>query len=96
MSDILEQSIRQAVRRPEVLEAMAKALEGQLRRELANMAGGSDLYINKYNQDRTARNLRIKASFNGSNYDQIARSEGLTPRQVRRIINGAPVHKPKK
>ena len=96
MSDILEQSIRQAVRRPEVVEAMAKALEAQLRRELANMAGGSDLYVNKYHHDKALRNTRIKASFNGSNYDQIARAEGLTPRQVRRIINGVPVHKPKK
>lgn len=92
MTDILAQTIRQAVRRPEVIEAMCTALEAQLQRELAHMAGGSELYVGKQ-PGRAQRNDRIRSAFTGGNYDQIARVEGLTTRQVRRILHGVPAKK---
>lgn len=92
MTDILAQTIRQAVRRPEVIEAVCNALEAQLQRELSRMAGGSELYVGK-RPDRAQRNARIRASFTGDNYDAIARAEDLTPRQVRRILRSVPAKK---
>jgi Mor family transcriptional regulator len=92
MTDILAQTIRQAVRRPEVIEAVCAALEAQLQRELASMAGGSELYVGK-RPDRAERNARIRAAFTGDNYTQLARAESLTPRQVRRILHGVPAKK---
>ena len=81
MNDILAQAISQAVRRPEVIEALCSSLEAQLRAEL----GGGDFYVGK-RSSRTERDARILAAFTGNNYDEIAKLEGVSPRQVRRIL----------
>ena len=83
--DVLSESIRQAVRRPEVVEAMCNALEQQLRAQL----GGADVYVGK-RSDRAARDARVWGSFRGDNYDELARQEGISTRQVRRIVARKP------
>jgi Mor family transcriptional regulator len=83
--DVLADSIRQAVRRPEVVEAMCQALEQQLRASL----GGADVYVGK-RPDRGQRDARVWSGFKGDNYDELARQEGISPRQVRRIVSRKP------
>lgn len=83
--DVLAESIRQAVRQPSVVEAMCQALEQQLRQQL----GGADVYVGK-RPDRTARDARVRAGFRGDNYEQLAKEEGLSQRQVRRIVARKP------
>ncbi len=92
MTDIIAQAIRQAVRRPEVIEAMCASLEQQLARELSGLAGGSEVYVGK-RPDKSQRDARVRAKFNGSNYTQLAKDERLSTRQVRRIIHGPPEKK---
>lgn len=89
IDNILGQSIRQAVRRPEVIDALCTALEAQLQRELAHRAGGSEVYVGK-RPDRAERDARLRARFTGSNYVELARAENLTTRQVRRIVHQPP------
>lgn len=36
--------------------------------------------------DRLARDYRIRRDYNGANTSELARREGITPRQVRRIV----------
>ena len=85
MTDILAQSIRQAVRRPEVVEAMCQALEQQLRQHL----GGADVYVGK-RPSRGARDERVWQQFTGNNYTELARREGISARQIRRIVARMP------
>lgn len=82
MTDILAQSIRQAVRKPEVIEAMCQALEAQLRQSL----GGDQGYIAK-RPDRTARAELIKSQFTGDNYAELAETHHLTARRIRQIVH---------
>jgi Mor family transcriptional regulator len=81
MSDTLNRSIRQAVRRPEVVEALCVALEEQLRQSL----GGSELYVSK-RPDRNQRDEAIRTGFRGDNLEELANRHKLTTRQVRRIL----------
>lgn len=81
MSDTLNQSIRQAVRRPEVIDALCAALEQQLRQSL----GGAELYVSK-RPDRQQRDEAIRAAFKGDNYSELALKNNITTRQVRRIL----------
>lgn len=68
---------------PPVAQDLAHQVEDRLRLEV----GGSDLrYINKVN--RRARADRVKRAFTGANIDEIARSEKISTRQVRRILFG--------
>ena len=80
-TDILTESIRHAVRRPEVMEALAIALDEKLR----DMLAGSEFYVRKEAGHTIAeRDRRILAAFTGTNYAELARAEGLSARQVRR------------
>jgi len=79
--NILTDALRQAVRRPEVIDALCSSLEAQLREQL----GGADVYVGK-RPSRHDRDARIRELFNGSNYDHIAKVEGISARQVRRIL----------
>jgi Mor family transcriptional regulator len=83
MTDVLTKSIRQAVRRPEVIEAMCRALEVQLRQTL----GGSQAYMARLTRDeRSARAEQICEQFTGNNLAELARTHNLSERRVRQIL----------
>jgi Mor family transcriptional regulator len=81
MTDALNNSIRQAVRRPEVIDALCTALEVQLRAQL----GGEKVYVQK-RVDRAERDQLIRAQFNGKNQAELAQKHGVTVRHVNRIL----------
>lgn len=47
---------------------------------------GQQVYFAGLRRRREDRDQRIRGRFNGRNYDEIARDEGLSERQVRNII----------
>lgn len=52
--------------------------------DIAQILGSGRHYIAR--SDFAERNREIMAGFRGNNYDDLANSYGITPRQVRRII----------
>lgn len=89
VDDPLGDAIRRAVRQPVVIEGLCSTLEQQLRQQFQQDLGGAEVYISKRGGKLALqqRNQRIRDGFTGDNYDDLARREGLHPRQVRRIVN---------
>lgn len=86
--DPLTQAVRRAVRQPRVLELVAQSLEQHILEQFARDLGGAPVYVSRRGGKGALqeRNRRIEAGFDGRNYEQLARAEGLTPRQVRNIL----------
>jgi Mor family transcriptional regulator len=69
---------------PDMARAIAWKLAEYMRREW----GGRELYFPKgISWECTQRDREIFARFNGENYEQLAREEGLTVMRIRQIVN---------
>ncbi len=66
-------------------ESAAAALADQITVEMRREAGGGPIYIPGPN--REARNAKIRAAFRGNNHDELAKENGLSRRQVERIVS---------
>lgn len=51
--------------------------------------GGRAIYLAGLRKLRQERDERIRDRFDGTNYEEIAKDEGLSERQVRRIVHAA-------
>lgn len=92
ITDLLNEAIRQAVRRPEVLEILSNALEEQVRQQFGGL---QHRYIAKQS-NRAARAERISAEFTGNNLEDLAKKHGLTVRRIRQIVNSRKPKSPEK
>jgi Mor family transcriptional regulator len=62
---------------------------------LVDRMAGSQIYVPKWESvARAARDRAIRAGFNGVNYDELARTHGLTVSWVRSIVHSGEARKP--